>query len=131
VWIHAFAAEKKSRLTIRGSQRRPSVMRRAARNWPGVAALCVSFMKLGYKLLTLQVLVAACVLLFLGQFASAPLIYGRLLAFFLLGVVMALFVQGPQYGTIDPVSTRPIMIGLGVVMMGASLVWAFVIRNHL
>jgi hypothetical protein len=88
-------------------------------------------MKLGYKLLTLQVLVAAYVLLFLGQFASAPFVYGRLLAFFLIGAFMALFAQGPQYGTIDPVSTRPIMIGLGAVMMGVSLVWAFAIRNHI
>ncbi len=88
-------------------------------------------MKLGYKLLTFQVLVVAYVLLFLSQFASAPLIYGRLLAFFLVGAAFAVFVQGPQYGTIDPVSTRPIMIGLGVLMMGASLLWAFVIRNHI
>ena len=98
---------------------------------PAPVMCSVSCMKLSYKLLTLPVLVAGYVLLFLGQFTSAPLIYGRLLAFFLGGAVLALFVQGPQYGTIDPVSTRPIMIGLGVVMMGASLAWAFAIRNHI
>jgi hypothetical protein len=77
------------------------------------------------------VLVAAFVLLFLGQLASAPFVYGRLLALFFVGAVMAFFAQGPRYGTIDPVSTRPLVIGLGVVIMGASLVWAFAIRNHI
>ena len=88
-------------------------------------------MKLGYKLLTLQVLVAGYVLLFLGQLVSAPFLYGRLLALFLMGGIVALFVQGPQIGTIDPVSTRPLMVGLGIIVMGASLVWALAIRNHI
>ena len=88
-------------------------------------------MRLGYKLLAFQVLVAAYVLLFLRQLASAPFAYGRLLAFFLVGAVMAFFVQGPQYGTIDPVSTRPLVIGLGVLIMGASVGLAFAIRNHI
>jgi hypothetical protein len=88
-------------------------------------------MSLRYKILALQMLVAAYVLLFLRQFVSAPLIYGRLLAFFLAGAVAVLFVQGPRYGTIDPISTRPVMIVLGILLMGASLVWGFAIRGHI
>ncbi len=87
--------------------------------------------KSGLKLLTFEILIVAYVLLFLGQLGSAPLIYGRLLAFFLMGAIFAFFVEGPRYGTIDPISTRPIMIGLGTVIMGASLPWAFAIKNHI
>ena len=88
-------------------------------------------MKLGFKLLGFQALVIGYILLFFRQFASAPFVYGRLLVFFVIGAAVAFFTQGPQYGTIQPVSTRPLMIALGVVVMGASLVWGFAIRNHL
>ena len=91
----------------------------------------LAFMNVGYKLLALQVLVAAYVLLFLRQFVSAPFIYGRLMVFFLAGAVLALFVQGPRYGTIDPISTRPVVITMGVLLMGAGLVWGFAIRGHI
>lgn len=88
-------------------------------------------MNLGYKLLAFQALAVGYVLLFLGKFASAPFLYGRLLVFFLMGAGMAIFVQGPQYGTIQPISTRPVMIALGVVLMAASLLWGFAIRDHI
>ncbi len=88
-------------------------------------------MKLGYKLLGFQVLVAIYVLLFVHELALAPLIYGRLLTFFLMGAAFAFFVQGPKYGTLHPISTRPVMVGLGVLMTGASRVWGFAIKNHL
>ena len=88
-------------------------------------------MKLAYRLLMLEVLVAGYVLLFFGEIMSAPGIYGRLVALFLGGTVMALFVQGPQFGTIHPVSTRPVMIALGVLLMGTSLLWGFAIRGHI
>ena len=78
-----------------------------------------------------QALIVGYVFVFLGGFASAPFIYGRLLVFFVMGGAMAFFVQGRQYGTIQPISTRPIMIGLGVIVMAASLIWGFAIRNHL
>jgi hypothetical protein len=88
-------------------------------------------MKLAYRLLALQVLVAGYVLFFRREIISAPFLYGRLLALFIFGTVMALFIQGPQYGTTDPISTRPVMIALGVVVMGASVLWAFVIKGHI
>ena len=87
-------------------------------------------MKLVYKLLALEILVAGYVFLFLREIISDPFLYGRLLALFLGGTVMALFAQGPQYGTIDPISTRSVMIALGVLVMGTSVVWAFAIRGH-
>lgn len=88
-------------------------------------------MKLAYRLLTLEALLAGYVLLFLDEILSAPLVYGRLVALFLMGTVLALFVQGPQFGTIHPVSTRPVAIALGVLIMGASLLWGLAIRGHL
>ena len=87
-------------------------------------------MKLAYKLLILEVLVAGYVLVFLRQIMSAPFLYGRLAVMFVVGTAMALFMQGPQYGTIDPISTRPLWVALGLIIMGASLLWAFVIRGH-
>jgi hypothetical protein len=87
-------------------------------------------MKLGYRLFVLEALAVGYALLFLHEIVTAPFLYGRLLAMFIGGTAMALFMQGPQYGTIDPISTRPVWVGLGVIIMGASLLWAFVIRGH-
>ena len=87
-------------------------------------------MKLGYRLLVLAALTVGYVVLFLHEIITAPFLYGRLLAMFIGGTIMALFMQGPQYGTIDPISTRPVWIGLGVIIIGASLLWAFAIRGH-
>jgi hypothetical protein len=84
-----------------------------------------------YKLLLLEALIGGYVLLFLGPIVAAPLLYGRLLALYVAGTAVALFVQGPQYGTIDPISTRPLMVGLGVLLMGACLLWSFVLRSHI
>jgi hypothetical protein len=88
-------------------------------------------MKPPYRFLALQALVLGYVLFFRAELISAPFLYGRLLLLFLAGTVVTLFVQGPQYGIIDPTSTRPLMVALGVVAMGASLLWSFVIRGHL
>ncbi len=87
-------------------------------------------MKLGYRLFVLEALAVLYALLFLHEVLTAPFLYGRLLAMFIGGTAMALFMQGPQYGTIDPISTRPVWIGLGVIIMAASVLWAFVIRGH-
>ena len=86
-------------------------------------------MKLGYRLFALEALVIGYVLLFLHEIIRSPFLFGRLLVVFIGGTVMALFMQGPQYGTIDPISTRPVWIGLGGIIMGASLIWAFAIRG--
>jgi hypothetical protein len=87
-------------------------------------------MKFAYRLLLLEALAVGYVVLFLHEITSAPFLYGRLLAMFVGGTAMALFMQGPQYGTIDPISTRPVWVGLGVVVMGASLLWTFALRGH-
>ena len=87
-------------------------------------------MKIPYRALALEALVGGYVLLFFREIISEPFLYGRLLALFVVGTITALFVQGPQYGTIDPISTRPLMVVLGVIIMGASLVWTFAIRGH-
>ena len=87
-------------------------------------------MKIPYRALALEALVGGYVLVFFREIISEPFLYGRLLALFVWGTIMTLFVQGPQYGTIDPISTRPLIVVLGVLIMGASLVWAFAIRGH-
>jgi hypothetical protein len=88
-------------------------------------------MKPLYKILTFQALVAGYCLLLVGNFGSAPFVYGRLLGMFIFGAVLALFVEGPPIGALPPNSTRPGMVVLGVLLMGASLVWTLAIRRHI
>jgi len=85
---------------------------------------------LGYKLLALELLIAGYFFLFFDGITSEPFGYGRLLGVFVGGTVMAIFMQGPRYGTIDPISTRPIWVALGVVIMGTSVVWGFALKGH-
>jgi hypothetical protein len=88
-------------------------------------------MKLGYKFLALELLALGYFLLFFHQIVSDPVgIYGQLLALFVGGTVMAIFMEGPSYGTTHPVSTRPIWAALGGVIMGASVVWGFALKGH-
>ncbi len=88
-------------------------------------------MKPLYKIVAFQVVVLAYVLLILRSVSSAPFVYARLFVIFLAGAIVAFFVQGPQYGTLQPISTRPIMILLGVVVMGAGLLWTISLRGDL
>jgi uncharacterized membrane protein YbaN (DUF454 family) len=87
-------------------------------------------MKLLYRIVGFQVVVLGYILLFLPELRSSPFVYGRLSVIFLAGAVMAFFAQGQQYGTLQPVSTRPIMVVVGVLLMGAGLVWGLTIRGH-
>ena len=86
-------------------------------------------MKPLYKVVTLLGLLAGF-LCFAQDFSEAPLLYGRLLLIFVAGAVVALFVDGPSIGSIDPVSTRPVMVVLGVLLMAAGVVWMLAIKNH-
>jgi fumarate reductase subunit C len=88
-------------------------------------------MKPLYKLVAFQVVVLAYILLILRNFSSVPFVYARLFVIFLAGAVVAFFVQGPQYGTMQPISTRPVMVFLGAVLMGAGLLWTLSLRGHL
>jgi hypothetical protein len=88
-------------------------------------------LKLGFKFLALELLALGYFLLFFHQFLSdACGIYVQLLGLYVWGTVMALFMQGPIYGTTHPVSTRPIWATLGAVIMGASVVWGFALKGH-
>jgi len=88
-------------------------------------------MKLGYRLLALELLALGYSLLFFHQIFSDPFgIYGQLLALFVGGAAMAIFMEGPSYGTTHPVSTRPIWATLGGVIMGASVMWGFALKGH-
>ena len=53
-------------------------------------------MKLGYKLLALELLIAGYIVVFFRQIVSEPFGYGRLLAVFVGGTAMAIFMQGPR-----------------------------------
>ena len=89
-------------------------------------------MKVGYKFLALELLALGYFLLFLRQIVSEAFsIYLQLLALFVGGTVMAIFMEGPSFGTIHPVSTRPIWAALGTVIMGASVTWGFALKGHL
>ncbi len=88
-------------------------------------------MKPLYKILTFEALVVGYVLLAWDGIISAPFIYVRLLLMFLAGAINAVFVEGPTYGVIHPVSSRPVMIFVGVVLMGGSLLWSFALRGHM
>ena len=87
-------------------------------------------MKFGYKLLALELLIAGYVVLFFRQIVSEPFGYGRLLALFVAGTLIAIFMQGPTYGNIQPISTRAIWATLGVVIMVMSVVWGFALKGH-
>ena len=87
-------------------------------------------MKPAYRLVTVEVLIIGYVLIFLREIISEPFLYGRLVALFLGGTIMAFFMQGPQYGNIDPISTCPVWVGLGVLIMGAGLLWGFALKGH-
>jgi hypothetical protein len=83
-----------------------------------------------YRILLFEVLVGGDILLLWRGFTSAPTIYIRLFTIFVAGAVTALFVQGPVIGAMPPNSTRPLMVVLGVVLMGTSVVWTLAIRGH-
>jgi hypothetical protein len=86
-------------------------------------------MKLLYKVAILFAL-AASFLVFAPDFVETPFVYARLFTMFLMGAVMTLFVEGPRYGTLAPISTRAVWVLLGVVIMGASMLWMLVLRGH-
>ncbi len=88
-------------------------------------------MNLLYKSLIFAGLVIGDVVFVLPGLKSAPSIYSRLFTLFIVGAVFAVFIEGPKYGTMQPISTRPIMIALGILVMGGSVLWAMMIRGHL
>ncbi|MCX6921637.1 MAG: hypothetical protein NT154_00225 [Verrucomicrobia bacterium] len=88
-------------------------------------------MKLGYRFLVLELLALGYFLLFFHQIVSDPFsIHTQLLALFVGGAVMAIFMEGPSFGTIQPVSTRFIWAVLGTVIMGACVVWGFALKGY-
>ena len=86
-------------------------------------------MKPLYKAAILLALTASF-LVFAPDFADLPTVYARLLTMFVTGAVMTIYVQGPSYGTLDPISTRPVWVLIGVMLMGASLLWMLVLRGN-
>jgi hypothetical protein len=94
-------------------------------------ALLMLCMKRGSKVLVLELLAVGYAVLFLHEIISSPRVYCLLLAMFGAGAAMTLFMEGPQYGTIDPISTRPAWVGLGLVIMGAALLFSFSIRSQI
>jgi hypothetical protein len=53
----------------------------------------------------------------------------RLHAMFLGGAWLALFYEGDSFGAWPPVSTRPLWIVLGCVLMAASTIWMYAIAD--
>ena len=55
----------------------------------------------------------------------------RLAVMYIVGAYCAIFAEGTTLGTMQPISTRPVMIIVGVMMMGASLMWLLALRDAL
>ena len=53
----------------------------------------------------------------------------RLHAMFACGAWLAVFYEGDSFGAMPPVSTRPLWIVLGCVLMGASTLWMYAIGS--
>jgi hypothetical protein len=83
-----------------------------------------------YRVAVLLALVALFVLC-CGDFTVAPFVYARLFTMYGFGAVMALFFKGDEIGTLQPISTRPVFIIVGILLMGASIVWTLAIKSHL
>ena len=69
------------------------------------------------------VVFVALLSLYVVQFRFHPAGLDRPFLLFIIGDVLAVFIRGPIYGRLQPISTRPIMIILGVLLMAAPVVW--------
>ena len=65
-----------------------------------------------------------------GDFTAAPAVYGRLFMLYMFGAATTLYAKGQEIGTLQPISTRPICIVVGIFIMAASLFWTIVIKGH-
>lgn len=83
-----------------------------------------------HRIVILLVLIAVYFLC-CGDFTVAPTIYLRLFTMYVVGAGMALFSKGDQIGTLQPISTRPVLIIVGLLLMGAGFVWTLAIKGHL
>jgi hypothetical protein len=72
-----------------------------------------------------------CFFVCLGQYELPSRVYTRLAGIFVAGAVCTVFVEGTTIGTLQPISTRPVMIALGVLLMAASIVWLLALRGVL
>ena len=66
-----------------------------------------------------------------GDLTVAPYFFARLFMLYLCGAVSALYIKGEAIGALPPNSTRPVWIVVGVLLMGASLMWLLVVKGHL
>ena len=71
----------------------------------------------------------ACFLACTGQFQLPFRVYARLATIFIAGAICTVFVDGTTIGTLQPMFTRPVMIVIGVLLMGASVVWLLALRG--
>ena len=76
------------------------------------------------------VLLLPFLFILLGIRLDAPsYLIARLLPLFIAGTVFLIFVKGPTYGTIDPISTRPLMVLLGFLMMVVPTLFVFLLKG--
>ena len=53
----------------------------------------------------------------------------RLMMMFGVGAYLTFFVEGPSWGTLERTSARPLVIVLGVLMMGGAAFWLWSVRG--
>lgn len=56
---------------------------------------------------------------------------GRLIAMFGTGAWLLFFVEGPEWGTLERTSARPLVIVLGLLLMGGAGLWLWSLRSVL
>ena len=56
---------------------------------------------------------------------------GRLIGMFGAGAWLLFFVEGPEWGTLERTSARPLVIVLGVLLMGGAAFWLWSLRSAL
>jgi hypothetical protein len=61
--------------------------------------------------------------------SSPPGISSRLIAMFGVGAYLTFFVEGPSWGTLERISARPLVVVLGLLMMGGAAFWLWSIRG--
>jgi len=84
-----------------------------------------------YLVFALRVLAFAGLVVAFVFFALSlpPRMGSRLMVMFGAGAYLAFFVEGPSWGTLERTSARPLVVVLGVLMMGGAAFWLWSVRS--
>lgn len=86
------------------------------------------YLSLALRILAFVALVALFFYLAIGLPGRSG---GRLIGTFGAGAWLLFFVEGPEWGTFERTSARPLVIILGVLLMGGAAFWLWSLRSTL